>query len=132
MSEYPPPTPKPCNDCPWRKIAIPGWLGPYPAERWLEIAHGESPVACHQTITEVNDEGVGMWDHPAMRQCRGVAIFREHVCKSPRHPDIETGPTDPDNVFVTNAEFMEYHTGQPVTDEEAAQIVNRIRYYKED
>lgn len=132
MPDYPPPTPKPCNDCPWRRTAVEGWLGPYSAAEWLAIAHGESPIACHKTIINVNEDGVGEWDDPAMRQCRGAAIFREHVCKSPKHPDIVTGPTDPDNVFVSNAEFMEYHTGTPVTDEEAAQIVNRIRHYKED
>lgn len=109
---YPPPTSKPCSDCPWRRNATPGWLGPYDAIKWLGIAHSDSPVACHQTITHTDEEGIGEWDDPALRQCRGVAIFREHICKAPRDPAIETGPEDREHVFANNAEFIEYHTGE--------------------
>lgn len=124
---YPPNTGKPCSDCPWRRNAKKGWLGPYTAMEWVQIVHGDSPIACHQTITETNEDGVGDWDHPAMRQCRGAAIFREHVCKSPKNPSIETGPDDPEHVFVSNAEFLSHHTGQAMTDEEIVQAMHRAR-----
>jgi hypothetical protein len=134
--EYPPPTPSPCNDCPWRRVATKGWLGPHDAIEWLQIAHGESAIACHQTIkgTIVNDSGenVGDWSHPAMRQCRGAAIFREHVMKSPRNPAVETGPPDPEHVFVTNAEFIEHHTGKPMTDDEIRQAMFRVELHTPD
>lgn len=117
-------TPQPCNDCPWRRVAKRGWLGPWTAAQWLAIVHGDSPIACHQTITETDESGSGDWEHPAMRQCRGAAIFREHVCKSPRNPEIETGPEDRDNVFANNYEFYRHHTGDDeITDSE---IVRRI------
>lgn len=120
---YPPPTPQPCNDCPWRRNATPGWLGPYDAFRWLAVIHGESVIACHKTIRDADDEGVGDWDDPAMRQCRGAAIFRSHVCKQPKHPDVETGPDDPDHVFTNGTEFVEHHERREVTDEE---VVRRM------
>lgn len=102
-------TPKPCSDCPWRRYGhMPGWLGPYTAEEWTEIAHSDSPIACHQTITETNDEGTGDWSHPAMRQCRGAAIFRANVGKSPRRGDVVTGPMSQD-VFQSNEEFYAFH-----------------------
>ena len=108
---FPPPTPKPCDDCPWRRIATRGWLGPMDAHEWIEAAHGESAIACHKTIRRTNDEGVGDWDNPEMRQCRGMSIFRENVFKVPRHPDLEPGPEDRVNVFATNEEFVDYHVG---------------------
>jgi hypothetical protein len=124
----PPTTPQPCNDCPWRRVATAGWLGPYGAARWLEIAHSESPVACHKTIRVENPGDEGDWADPAMRQCRGIAIFRDHVCKSPRHPDIETGPEDHENVFSTHAEFLSHHERREFTDDEATDLLLERMY----
>lgn len=101
--EYPDAVPKPCNDCPWRRVAVRGWLGPYSAEEWLDAAHGEAPIACHETIPT----GGGWGDKT--RQCRGAAIFRENVQKQPRNPTIATGPEDKVTVFASNAEFLEHH-----------------------
>ena len=113
---FPPTTPKMCSDCPWRREeAKPGWLGPHTPLDWIKIAHSEQPVACHQTIVVTNPlEGEGDWDHPKLRQCRGVASFRGNVCKSPKHPDIEAGPRD-EAAFLPNDEFLEYHGGEPMT-----------------
>lgn len=101
--QYPPATKEPCNDCPWRRNAIPGWLGPMSAEEWCEAAHGEVAIACHQTIPDG-----GGWA-PNTLQCRGAASFRANICKSPRNPTIETGPADRERVFAWDDEFKEYH-----------------------
>jgi hypothetical protein len=34
----PPPVPEPCQECPWRRVATPGYLGPNDADEWVEIA----------------------------------------------------------------------------------------------
>lgn len=112
--DYPDPTPEPCNDCPWGRIATEGWLGPYNAQDWIKIAHGDSAIACHQTIVIQPGEQRGDWDHPKMRQCRGAAIFRANVGKCPRNASIATGPPDEDQVFGTNEEFLEHHGGEPM------------------
>lgn len=101
--EYPPAVKEPCNDCPWRRNAAPGWLGPHPAQQWLDCVHGETAIACHQTIPEG-----GGWG-PRTLQCRGAAVFRANVFKSPHNPTIEAGPRDTEHVFETDAEFREYH-----------------------
>lgn len=101
LRQYPPAVPEPCNECPWRKKSVPGYLGPYNAERWLESAHAEAPIPCHKTIQE------GGWG-PKTRQCRGAAAFRANVCKSPRNRTIEAWPPDPE-VFESNAAFVEHH-----------------------
>jgi hypothetical protein len=41
--DYPPAVPEPCNDCPWRRNATPGWLGPHTAEEWIKQAHSDTP-----------------------------------------------------------------------------------------
>lgn len=122
MNTLPPPTAAPCKECPWRRAAVPGHLGPYSAETWCRIAHGESAIACHLTIKDTDSEGHGDWEHPAMRQCRGAAIFRENVLKSPRNPEVVTGPTDTQSVFATNDEFIEHHTRRRVMQDREVSI----------
>ena len=101
--QYPEPVARPCRECPWRRDSTPGHLGPYNPFEWLEMLHGETPIACHMTIPEG-----GGWGSET-RQCRGAAIMRANVCKTPRNPSMVTGPEDPVTVFRRNAEFVEHH-----------------------
>lgn len=125
---YPPPTASPCNECPWRRIAEPGHLGPHLPADWIKIAHGETPIACHKTIRVAEGRTEGDWDDPKMRQCRGAAIFRRNVAKSPKHPDIETGPHDPEGCFASNEEFIEHHGGDPMTPIDLYAPLSHARY----
>lgn len=102
-------TPKPCNDCPWRRNALPGWLGPYSVERWLEVVNTDVPIACHQTLVNTDDRGVGDWSDESIMQCRGAAIYRANTCKLPRDPEVVTGPVDRETVFAHRSEFLGYH-----------------------
>jgi hypothetical protein len=106
---FPSATPNPCDECPWTRTSTRGWLGPHTPEEWLDIAHGESPIACHKTIRRTDDYGIGDWANPEMRQCRGASIFRANVYKNPRHPDLKSGPVDEEHVFTTHAEFLAHH-----------------------
>jgi hypothetical protein len=101
-----------CAECPWSRQAAPGWLGPYTAEEWCEIAHGEQPIACHVTIRDTDDDGHGDWDQPGMKQCAGAAQFRTNVGKLPRRPDVATADA-PDivTVFAWDDEFRRHHAG---------------------
>jgi hypothetical protein len=109
LDRLPEPTKVPCPECPWLRVSAPGWLGPYTADEWLTLAHSDSPIACHTTITETNEEGEGDWSHPQMRQCQGAAIFRANVFKSPRHPSIARAERDTEMVFTWNDEFRAHH-----------------------
>lgn len=99
--EYPDCVAEPCNECPWRRDAMPGHLGPMDAREWAQAAHGETAIACHKTLSGDGWEGAS--------QCRGAAIFRENVCKNPRNPTITTGPEDHDQVFSSNEQFVNHH-----------------------
>ena len=104
MPDLPEACVNPCNDCPWRRKALPGWLGPFYAEQWVALAHSEEPIACHQTI-EVEDD----WTQPGLRQCAGAATYRSNVAKRPRNPQVALRPVDRDRVFSGPSEFTEHH-----------------------
>lgn len=114
LETLPPATTKICNDCPWRRAAVPGWLGPMTAEEWIDIVHSDAPIACHQTIRHdnVDDAGHGKWDDGVTRQCLGSAVYRANVMKSPRHPNVARAEM-PDyvNVFSWDNEFLDHHNG---------------------
>jgi hypothetical protein len=125
--KLPPAVPKPCNDCPWRKNATPAWLGPFSAQAWLEIAHSDTPIACHETIPtgqpslgEANvQDPQDVWGGSSIRQCKGAALFRVNVCKSPRNrsdAEHDTPHDDPllATVFANNAAFLAYHGSVPM------------------
>lgn len=85
----------PCHDCPWRRTAVPGWLGPYSPAEWLAMAHGEAQAECHTTTSA--------------HQCAGFAVYRANVCKTPRDPEAFSRPADHAKVFSTPVEFEEHH-----------------------
>lgn len=97
----------PCFDCPWVRTAAPGWLGPYTAEKWVELAHSEVAIACHTTI-EADETGYGDWEDGKILQCAGAAIYRSNIAKMPRNPEVATLPADRDLVFGFR-EFEAHH-----------------------
>jgi len=112
LRRFPDATPSPCNECPWRRVARPGHLGPHTPLDWIRIAHGEGAIACHKTVVVTDPlEGSGNWSHPKLRQCRGAAIFRANVGKLPKNLTIETGPINGETCFDSNEEFLEHHGG---------------------
>jgi hypothetical protein len=86
---------KPCSDCPWRRDALPGWLGSSTAEEWVHCAHSESPMHCHV--------------FPQFH-CAGAAIYRSNTGKLLRDAKAFKLPVDKKLVFDSPYQFLEYHT----------------------
>ena len=84
----------PCHDCPWRRKAIPGWLGDATAWDWIQTAHSDARIDCHALKGP---------------QCAGAAIYRANVCKKPRDESVLRLPVDRTKVFASPAEFTEHH-----------------------
>lgn len=105
----PPATATPCSECPWRRVSWRGHLGPLSATEWVEKAHSDAAIECHLTVRQSGAE----WNE--VRQCRGAAIFRANVLKTPRNPLVVTGPQDREAVFASNQEFIEHHSIVDVT-----------------
>jgi len=95
----------PCAECPWRRASVPGHTGPVEPESWVNQAHADGPIHCHQTIAE-HDMSL---DDSRLRQCAGAARFRANVCKTPRNPTAAKGPADREKIFVSNKEFLDHH-----------------------
>ncbi len=88
----------PCHDCPWRRKAIPGWLGDTSAPEWIQCAHGEAVIECHT-----------LKSRRGAHHCAGAAIYRANVCKSTRTPQLKL-PPDAEQVFASPQEFLTHHT----------------------
>jgi hypothetical protein len=102
----PEPTKTPCNECPWRRDAAAGHLGPLPAEAWVALVHSDEAIACHKTIEES-----GNWDTPKIRQCAGAGIHRTNTFKSPRDREVwRSEEPDHEVVFSRSTEFVAHHT----------------------
>lgn len=101
----------PCNECPFRKVAPPGWLGGGEdglASKYLAVAHSDTNLACHKSPGYAADKA------SEMRPCAGLALYRRNVCKSPRDPWAArakkmVGDEHRTEVFATPAEFMARH-----------------------
>lgn len=101
----------PCKECPWRKNATTGHLGPYSAEEWIDIVKSEEAIACHMTFS-----GNATWSTPGIRQCKGAATFRDNICKLPKNRTDaayrEVSQDEKSKVFRQPGEFIEYHTSK--------------------
>lgn len=108
-----PPSPHPCNECPWRREHPAGWLGPLSANEWIALAASEEPIACHKTIPDGYDDERDHWTALArteqMTQCAGAAIFRANISKLPRNGSVVRLPRDTDAVFAKSTEFLNHH-----------------------
>jgi hypothetical protein len=74
---------KPCNDCPFRKNSLPGWLGPW--ETPLELHRfvmAENEFPCHKTMTDEFGDDV-----PEHKQsyCRGAILYMKKNSKMPSY-----------------------------------------------
>lgn len=120
---------KPCNDCPFRRDATPGWLGDtsgLPGSE--EVTEGckhfvdgaladyaEYDLPCHTTI----DYEKGDWledQYPEAALCAGALIFARNQAKSPRDParaeNIRQVEADTETVFAYPWEFYDHHGGE--------------------
>jgi hypothetical protein len=90
----------PCSDCPWRRDALPGWLGSLDVDEWLKSAHGETRMECHTVKGP---------------QCAGAAIYRANMLKSPRDKSLLRLTPDRETVFANPNEFRKHHEDGEVT-----------------
>lgn len=103
----------PCKACPWRRAAVAGWLGGYPAEYYADAVIAGEVTACHN-----RDRGP---ESPDTAFCAGALATMANACALPteRWPGQagaaaarqEVGRS-PD-VFTHPAEFYQHHTGEP-------------------
>lgn len=95
----------PCNECPWRRSHVPGWLGGYSIDTFLnQVQFDGPPIPCHKTL-EDGSTGEAM--------CAGALIFMKNSAKSPQHPAygdaLDHVKKNTDDIFRWPHEFREHH-----------------------
>lgn len=68
--------PKPCAQCPYVLNRTQGFTGPYAAGELHTMAASEMVFPCHMTMKPGNTG----------QRCRGIDLYRDQLCKSPRNP----------------------------------------------
>ena len=104
-------TQKPCGECPFRKNALPGWLGPWKsAEELLRPVMGEVGFICHMSLQTDYDEARGI-DESKHKLCAGSLICANKSFKSYRNPDLAAAQKKfgRDEGIMDQWEFVERH-----------------------
>jgi hypothetical protein len=102
---------KPCNDCPFRRRSLRGWLGSSSPEQFSATVQSEMPMPCHETI-DYSDPGWQITQLDDAALCAGALIHMRNQFKSPRDPKLSAAvnAVEPQkNVFQWPHEFIEHH-----------------------
>lgn len=102
---------KVCDDCPWRKNSLKGWLGDQDPELFTDIIKSGSKLPCHKTqkkqmnLNELDEDD-------SILHCRGSLITMKNNCIRSRNEKIaklqDKIEQDP-NFFKTLKDFEKYH-----------------------
>ena len=110
MTTYRPPTKQPCSDCPFRRKAMPGWLGGSSPEGFIDCMNRDEPLPCHQTIDYDDPDWLLKWSaQEAGSMCAGALIFMANKLQRPRAKGFPTLPQNKAAVFANTVEFVRYH-----------------------
>lgn len=106
---------RPCSECPFRKIHMPGWLGPWKAQDIVNFVHRDGGLACHRTVRKDGKDTEGV------QACAGAAIHMNKSVKCSKHKDMrelqdkmETAPADViDGIIKWPHDFIAHHEQTP-------------------
>lgn len=106
----------PCKVCPFRRVALPGWLGEGSPADFIGSIFREQPLPCHNTIDYRRRDWLAAWiEGRRGKMCMGALIFTANIGKVPRFPDIiPIVEPDEDLVFATTKEFFDHHNNAAV------------------
>lgn len=107
----------PCRECPFRRKALKGWLGPdSPREVWAKV-HSDSPAGypCHMDVAKASDED--LTDPDSVEQCVGALVHAKKTCKQYsdkwRQAASDALAAIVPAKGILGIEFMEHHGWKP-------------------
>lgn len=110
MVKYLEPVPKPCNDCPFRLKAMPGWLGAGAPESFIDCINRDEPLPCHQTVDYEDPDWKEKWmAQQTGKMCAGALILAANTGKMPRDRSFPRMEPDDTAVFASPIDFVRYH-----------------------
>lgn len=110
---------EPCNECPFRKRSLPGYLGGHPLEPYRQPPSAGMPTSCHCT-----DRGAG---DPRTSFCAGsLAVIANDPDVTPLDEYAEAAAVvgKRDDCFDTVADFAKHH-------ERADEFADRVGLHHE-
>lgn len=128
----------PCEACPFRENAAPGWLGDYSPEEVIDAIRHETPFPCHKEVEDLPFSGQADVDVAEMQahangydmedwrmhldninHCAGALIMAKKMSKLPREEKhkqaVKDAPADFPILFPPQ-KFIDYHTKQDPID----------------
>ena len=103
----------PCGVCPFRRKALPGWLGgSMSADEFAHFANSEARMPCHShhpqgvDYAEAQERGSPEYQSP---QCAGRSIYWANQIKTPRTDHVLTLKQNVADVFQWPHEFLAHH-----------------------
>lgn len=110
------PVAKPCSDCPFRRVAAPGWLGHSSPEGFIDCMQRDEPLPCHQTIDYDDPHWLSKWmaQRTTGSMCAGALVFQANKMQKPHDSEFPRMPKDTVNVFSNSVEFVRHHREAPV------------------
>lgn len=106
----------PCQQCPFRKLSLPGYLGSYTPETVIQHLNFEIPFLCHTHVEKTVGYEDPKWDEKVEPQhCAGALIFTRNMCKLPRdakHAAAVRDVKDCPEVFENIPDFMKHHSSK--------------------
>lgn len=113
--KYVEPVSKVCNDCPFRRKSVAGWLGHSSPEGFIDCMQRDEPLPCHQTIDYDDPDWLTKWTRQEAtgrfhgQMCAGSLIFMANKLQRPHTEGFPTLPRDMENVFSNSVEFVRHH-----------------------
>ena len=108
---------KPCDECPFRKNSLPGWLGPWEAlglHRY--VMDSEKPFSCHMTIRDKVDLVSGEETTTSVENtelCVGSILYMNKGGKLARDPFLaeqqDRFEKDSTEDILSVKQFLEHH-----------------------
>lgn len=105
-----------CNECPFSKDSMKGWLGPHSIEELMDYIQFEYPFSCHKTRDdETTDIAIAAGDYPV---CRGFVAAASKSFKlfgtteAGRQMRLFQDQITPEEkeMVLSKWEFREHHT----------------------
>jgi hypothetical protein len=112
MVKFVEPVPKVCNDCPFRRKSMPGWLGGSSPEGFIDCIQRDEPLPCHQTIDYDDEHWLAKWmlqRAGKQKMCAGSLVFMANKLQRAHTPGFPTLPKDTVTVFSNSVEFVRHH-----------------------
>lgn len=105
------PLKKPCNQCPFRRRSLPGYVGADTPEHFIATTLSDVAMPCHSTIDyEDPDWEDSLAADGSARHCAGAAILFANKFKLSRDRTRPSLPADTKNVFKNEVEFLDHHS----------------------